>query len=379
MIIAILFIFAVAVVASTIGAWLRLRAIRHRAVVGTLATIVGQNLPLTRALRAAASSETGSAARIYEGIALRLAVGDSLATALRVTLPNVPGHVLGAIQAGEAGGTLPSVLRSLAADLERSRPSGERERTPTAYILGMMCIIPAVVAFIMVKVVPKFHEIFMDFGVPLPTATLSLINLSRFLSDHVGLTSISVLALVALAVQFGIVRHFLMRVPDRFQFGAAALDALAWHLPVMRSIAETHSLARQMPVLQAGLAAGHDLPAAARQAARVDANYFSRRRLRRWAERIENGGDPVNTARELNFPAAIVSAVGAARSGPSADAAFEFVATYYRNMVFHWQRVISALLTPCIVLFWAACVGYIVVALFLPLTALMDSLADSVY
>ena len=41
--------------------------------------------------------------------------------------------------------------------------------------------------------------------------------------------------------------------------------------------------------------------------------------------------------------------------------------------------MISALLTPCIVLFWAACVGYIVVALFLPLTALMDSLADSVY
>ena len=31
----------------------------------------------------------------------------------------MPGHVLGAIQAGEAGGTLPSVLRSLAADLER--------------------------------------------------------------------------------------------------------------------------------------------------------------------------------------------------------------------------------------------------------------------
>ena len=94
---------------------------------------------------------------------------------------------------------------------------------------------------------------------------------------------------------------------------------------------------------------------------------------------MEEGGDPVETARRLNFPAAVILAVGAARTGPSADTALEFAATYYRNMVFHWQRVISALLTPCVVLFWAFCVGYIVVALFLPLVAITNSLTESVY
>ncbi len=370
-------ILLAAVAVSTFVAWMRLRRSRHVAVVRTLASIVGQNLPLPRSLRAAAQQERGAMRRIYEWMAARLEVGDSLASALRSAMPAAPGRVVGAVQAGEAGGTTATVLRDLAEELRLDRPANNAPGTPIPYLLGMMVALPAVLGFLMVTVIPKFHEIFLDFGVELPPSTRWLIDVSSAQATHI-IVPFALIALVGLALQFGIGRHFMVRVPDRYQWPFAMLDRLIWTIPGLRSLSESRALARQMPVLEAAVTAGHDLPAAARQAARVDANRAARQRLRRWADAIEQGEDASKSAAALGFPAPVRSALAGAR-GQELGAALAYLTLYYRGLTFHWERVIAAMLTPCVVLLWAACVGFIVVSLFMPLVVLIEGVAESVY
>jgi type II secretory pathway component PulF len=177
---------------------------------------------------------------------------------------------------------------------------------------------------------------------------------------------------VILCLQATLGRHFLPRVPDRFQWIAALTDTVAWHLPVLRRVSETRALARQLPILQAAIRAGHDIAPAARQAACVDANYHARRRLRRWAERIEKGGEPAAQARALGLPRALRSALTGARGRDELAAGLHYVCSYYRSLLAHWEHVLASAAVPIVVLIWGLCIGYTVLAVFSPLYAIVD-------
>jgi type II secretory pathway component PulF len=359
--------------------WLRLHRLRARAVVQTLAMIVGQNLPLVAGLRAAARGEDGALARILVGIADRLLVGDALSTALRHAFVTCPGHIVGALQGAEQGGTLPSVLRSLAVDMRRQHTTSRSTAPPLAYFCVLAVIVPALVSMMIVFFVPKFHAIFLDFGVnELPAVTQSLVTASSFAAEHTAVFLALLFAAAVLLIHVGVGRQFLVRVPDRFQFIRALVDTVAWHLPVFRRVGEIRALARQLPIMQAAIGTGQDLPAAARQAACVDANHYARRRLRRWADAIEQGAKPLVAARRLHFPGPLLTTLSDA-AGDRLSSSLEYLTTYYRSLLVHWEEVLVSLLMPAVVLVWAACVGYVAVAFLLPLRTLLDSLIAEVY
>ena len=377
--VAYILLLLLAVAIGGFAAQLRVRELRHGRLVQALAIIVGQNLPLSEGLRAAARNERKRLREKFERIARRLDVGDSLSTAVRMSMPSCPGRITGAIQGAEQGGTLSAVLRSLAADVRRSSTAVAGPNTPALYSLLLLIVVPLVVALIMLVIIPKFRVIFEDFGVDLPPATQLVIDVSNALGDALPIVLLGVAAVLAAVVQITLARHFMVRVPDWMSWPMVLLDGLVWRTPLLGRVARTQALTRQLPILHAGIRAGHDLPAAARQAACVDANYFARRRLRRWAGVLEHGGDPLDSARRLHFPGPLVRALAAARDGASLATTLEYLATYYRNVTEHLNRVVASALAPLVVLMWAFVVGFIVVALFLPLVALNNNLAGSVH
>ncbi|HEY3242993.1 MAG TPA: type II secretion system F family protein [Phycisphaerae bacterium] len=360
-------------------AWFRIRSLRGPAVVHSLALIVGQNLPLAAGLRAAAQRERKPLRRILERMAQRLERGDSLATSLRMAYPACPGYIFGAIQGAEEIGTLPSVLRALASD-ERQRPPSRGISPAVPYFLGMLLLVPLVVSAYCIFIAPKLKDIFGDFGVAqLPTPTRYLLAICGAATGNSAWPPIVLFTLIIGVVQFTLWRYLTPRVPDRLQWLPAAFDALAWHLPLARRVAQTRALARQLPVLQAAIRAGHDLPVSLRQAARVDANYFARRRLRRWADAIEAGDDPLQSARRMGLPAPLLAALRAGRDPGDLGAALAYLCAYYRGLSIHWEHVLASLLTPCVVLTWGACVGFVALAVILPIVSLTEAVMARMY
>jgi len=65
--------------------------------------------------------------------------------------------------------------------------------------------------------------------------------------------------------------------------------------------------------------------------------------------------------------------------GDRLSSSLEYLTAYYRSLLVHWEEVLVSLLTPAVVLVWAVCIGYVVVAFWLPLRTLIDSLIAGVY
>lgn len=374
-----LFVLLVAVGLSGAAASVQVRRARGRVVLQTLASIVAQNLPLPMALRAAARAERGRMRRVFERLVSRLEEGQSLSDALRRTVPGCPGHVIGALRGAECGGTTASVLQSLAARSRRERWPLSTARRPAWYSLVMLICLPAIMIFVMCTVVPKFREIFLDYGTTLPPATVRLLEVATWLAQAGPVVPVLIIVLLLVLAHVLLVAPWWPRVPDRIQLSYALVDWLAWHVPMLQRAIQAGALVHQLPILSAGLRAGHPLHQAARQAGHVAVNGGARRRLLRWARRLEEGAEPAAAARRAGLPAPLRRALEAARHGTDLPAALDYLAEYYRALVTHWENVAASLLTPAVVIFWALCVGFTVVALFMPLARLTESVLSSVY
>ncbi len=372
-------LLVLAFVGGAISAWLRIRRQRTGVVIQTLASIVSQNLPLVPAVRAAAGAERGALREVYARLAKRLEVGDELSTALRCSIPACPGEVVGALQGAERGGTLPGVLQTVAARVRREVWQPPVRGLPIWYPLVLLVVLPLVVTFLVVTVLPKFRAIFADFGTPLPQITVALFDVTRPLGNYAALMVVGLLLAVLALLQALIGRHFLTRVPDRWQPVYALWDTLVWSVPGLRQGARNYALGQQLLIMPAALRAGHDLGEAARQGACAAVNWHARRRLRRWATALEAGADPLAAAGRLGFPAPFMQALLTARTDGELAARFEYLADYYQALHCHWLRVLAAAFTPLMVIAWALVVGYIVVALFLPLIALVQGVMSTIY
>jgi type IV pilus assembly protein PilC len=373
----ILFVLGIVAIGG-ISAWLRVRRLRIRMAIQTLASLVSQNLPLVAGLRAAARGERWGLRRIYEGLALRLEMGEQLSAAVRRTVRACPGEIVGALQGAEHGGTLPGILQSLAADARREVREPDAGRRPWWYLVVLAIFVPLALLFYWVAIVPKFREIFQDFGTRLPAITEAVMSLGITIAEHGVLCLAAALVVLLGLAHLTIGRHFLVRVPDRFQVLFTVWDTLAWHLPVLRKAASTRALALQLPVLQAAIRAGHGLQDAARQAACVTVNFHARRRLTSWACALEQGADPLDSARRVGLPSPVLWALAGLRSGGDLSTRLEYLCEYFRTLQAHWERILLAIVGPLLVMFWGLCIGTTVVAFFLPVIALLQGTMTTV-
>jgi len=76
------------------------------------------------------------------------------------------------------------ILQRLAEFMEKSQRLRRKIRGAMVYPCVVMVVAMAILTFIMVFIIPKFEEIFADFGVELPALTLWLINTSRWVAGN---------------------------------------------------------------------------------------------------------------------------------------------------------------------------------------------------
>ena len=175
----------------------RLTEAEAAALAAQVSGLADAGLPLPGGLRAMAEEvPSGSLRWALLDLAARLNRGVPLESALDQMGSALPQHVRGLVRAGVRSGRLGEVLaqyvryRSLAAQLRR------KSVTSMAYPTALLVVFFAVFSFLIIGIVPKFKKIFMDFGVELPSLTLSLIGFSDLISEF-GPAVLGVLAIVA--------------------------------------------------------------------------------------------------------------------------------------------------------------------------------------
>lgn len=172
-------------------------------LIRQLATLVQAGLPLDDALKTLIEqSESKNTDRILSTIHAKVMEGQSLASAMRIFPRAFDELVATSVEAGEQSGHLEAVLLQLADYLETRDEMGKQSASALIYPLILVVTAIAVVAGLMVYIVPKVIQVFESTQVQLPLMTRTLIAISGFLASYGGyillLLGILVLAFVAL-------------------------------------------------------------------------------------------------------------------------------------------------------------------------------------
>ena len=333
------------------------------------ATLISAGVPLRRALSVAIDrcDDRGLNAALLD---VRGAIdrGDPLSAALALRPHEFSPLVVAMVAAGESGGILDDVLGRIATFLERDHDLRKRILATLAYPLTVLTAALALVAFLIVRVVPMFSTLFASFHVALPPTTAALLALGDLLGRPLGW--IGALALAAL-VPAGIA------AARRSPRGRRALDRLRFRIPLVGRLVRTAIAARLARMLGTLVHAGVDLNAALSVLSPVAGSALHADALARVAIAIRQGEAlaPPLAASGL-FDPLLVTLVGVGEETGMLDRLLVTAADYFEADVAATIATLGAVVEPTLIVVLGALVAFIVSSVFIPLYALIGGVAQ---
>lgn len=199
-----------------------------------IADLLNAGLPLDRALSILIGiTDEGGAKRLLTHIQEQIRGGVSLADALEAQNDVFSRFYINMIRAGEAGGSVETVLVRLTEFLERSKALKESITSALIYPAILMGVAGLSVIILLTFVVPQFQQLFEDAGEALPLATQIVIAVGEAFRDYWWLGSLSILGLI---VYF---RHQLGRAESRHRW-----DGFFLRIPLLGELIAKVEMAR---------------------------------------------------------------------------------------------------------------------------------------
>src|SRR3954451_19272569 len=152
-----------------------------------LSTLQDAGLPILRSLQILEQQQKpGLMKAIVGGVADEVEGGGTLSDAMAKYPKAFDKLYVNMINAGEAGGVLDLILNRLADFMEKAARLKKKVIGAMIYPCVVISIAVSIVSMIMVFVIPKFEQIFKDFGTKLPAITQVLLNVSRWFANDYG-------------------------------------------------------------------------------------------------------------------------------------------------------------------------------------------------
>src|SRR3954447_7636655 len=149
-----------------------------------LSTLQDAGLPILRSLQILEQQQKpGLLKAIIGGVGDEVEGGGTLSDAMSKYPKAFDKLYVNMINAGEAGGVLDLILARLADFMEKAAKLKKKVIGAMIYPIVVISIAVGIVSMIMIFVIPKFEEIFRDFGTKLPTITQVLLDISRWFAN----------------------------------------------------------------------------------------------------------------------------------------------------------------------------------------------------
>jgi type IV pilus assembly protein PilC len=271
------------------------------------------------------------------------------------------------IAAGEAGGVLDLILQRLADFMEKAAKLKKKVIGAMIYPCVVISIAIGVVSMIMIFVIPKFKDIFHDFGAKLPAVTQLLLDISDWFGPGYGW------AYIVGAPFFFVIVTRLLRMSEG---GKYALDAIKLKIPVMGGILSKTSIARFTRTLGTLISAGVPILDALNITKETCGNEVFTRALAKVHDAIREGesfADPLRASKVCD--AIVVNMVDVGEETGDLDKMLIKIADNYDNDVDVLVGSLISILEPIMVVVLGVIVGFIVIALFMPMISLIQNLS----
>lgn len=323
-----------------------------------LATLIGASMPLFEAVATLMEQERpGELRSVLSRVKERLAEGRGLAAALGSESQLFSESYISMVAAGEASGALDLVLERLADFLESQEAVRSKVTTALAYPILMAIVGGGVMLFLLTFVIPKITGVFADNKAALPLITVILLKVSAFVRK--GWWALA--ALVA-AVLFTY-RRLMKGEPFRLK-----RDAFLLKLPGMGALLQKLILARFAKILGLLLTSGVPVIKAMEITGEAVVNRAYRAFLgEARSELIEGGKLSATLARSPLFPPLLIHMIGIGEQSGTLEKMLDKAGSAFEKEFDTATTRFMALLEPILVLAMGLSVGFVVVAVLLPI------------
>jgi len=332
-----------------------------------LATLLEAGLPLLKSIDVMIRQEPNKRFKVVlEKIAETIRSGSPFSDGLAQHPKVFDRLYVNMVKAGEAGGVLELVLARLAGFKEKAMKTKKKVQSAMVYPFVVVGVAVSIVVMLMVVVVPKFQGIFEDMlgGAALPWPTQLVINISDFLQEQI-------LASILIVVSSYVLFKLFLKSP----IGSRLYNGLAINLPKVGDLVRKVNIGRITRTFGTLLSSGVPILQALNITKDITDNYYYSTALERVHDKVRDG-EPLSAPMELEsvFPNMVTSMVHVGEETGELDKMLNRIADNYDEDVDNAVAGITSIIEPIMIVFLALAVGFIVIALFLPIVEIIQQL-----
>lgn len=321
-------------------------------------TMIDAGLPLVQCLDILGrQSENKSFGETILGVKGNIEVGGNLSDSMRKSPEAFDTLYCNMVEAGEAGGILDVILQRLAAYIEKAASLKKKVKGAMVYPGAIVTVAFGVVTFLMIFVIPAFATMFEGGGAKLPVPTAIVMGISNFFKNQWYLL-------------FGSIFGFFYTFKKTYatERGRVEIDRISLKLPVVGPLIRKVAVAKFTRTLGTLLSSGVSLLEALDICARNAGNKIVEFAIFKTIESIKEGETiAAPLSRSGVFPPMVVQMIDVGEASGSLDAMLSKIADFYDEEVDTAVGAMTALLEPLLMVFLGMVVGFIVVAMYLPI------------
>lgn len=334
-------------------------------------TMVDAGVSLVRCLNVLGEQTTSSKLRrVVNDIEQEVQAGQTLSKAMS-KYPNVFSNLfIGLVRAGEVGGALEESLQRLSSFLESDMELRRKVKGAMTYPCIVIVVALTIVIGLVTFILPQFMDLFKELGMKdsdMPAMTRMLMSFSHFLTSKWYIMTIIVVVFVV---------SFQMFVKTKI--GRRSYDWFKLHAPVFGKLDHKIALARFSRTLGTLLVSGVPILQAMETVAGTVSNDIIGDAILEARTRIREGdriGDPLQKSKL--FPAMVVQMINIGEESGALDQMLTKIADFYEAEVDVALQSLTAAIEPLMIVVLGGAVGFIVIAMFMPLLAVITNLTNA--
>ncbi|MGR3173355.1 MAG: type II secretion system F family protein [Candidatus Scalindua sp.] len=334
-----------------------------------LSTLQNADIPIVQSLTILESQmKKGLLRNAIEEIISDIKGGDTLSISMSKHPKVFDKLYVNLINAGEISGALDIVLERLATYREKTQKLKRKIISAMMYPMTVIIASCLILTGIMIFIIPKFATMFEEMGIALPLLTLVIITISNFLIIHwYSLFGIPIAVFV------------IFKLIGKIKRCKLIIDTLKFKMPIFGRLINKSVISRFARTLATLISSGVPILEALNNVKDITGNTAMTKAVNMIHDSIREGESIASPLRESNIcEAMVVNMIEVGEQTGELDKMLVKIADNYDNEIDSIVETLTSMLEPLIVIFLGISVGTIVIALFLPLIKLMNSLGGGI-
>ncbi len=324
-------------------------------------TMINAGLPLIQCLEILSTQcENKVFGKVIGEIKLEVESGSTFADAIRKKPKAFDELYANMIHAGEIGGLLDTVLVRLAVHMEKAMKLKSQIKSAMVYPAAILGVSVIVISVLMVWVIPIFAKMFLEMsggksGLPGPTQLV--IDASNFMQANI------VYMVIAGAAGVSGMKKYYATPKGRYN-----MDKLALKVPVMGDLIRKASVAKFTRTLGTLITSGVPILEGLSITAKTSGNKVVEEVIVGARSSISEGKTVAEPLSKSDvFPKMVIHMISVGESTGALDAMLNKIADFYDEEVDAAVASLTALLEPMMMVFLGTVIGFIVIAMYLPI------------